>query len=246
VPPCGLPLLQFYVDFNVYGMGYLHATSGKVCGRELGPALLLNRQGREASRQATSLVVVSFLAGPVALSPSWMRCLPRAYQARLPLPPSRRPVLVAHGGCASLASASLTVSGHPLYTTGTVPTHGRWHGLCAHRDLAGPVARMSSCELEVDVWADDIWNPSMRNPHVAATAGASAKVEAVSALPSLTALWEVRWRAWRWAVGGGRWAVLATKAATPCVGSPYSRTRRTDARRTSVAAESCFLVAPCP
>ena len=82
-------------------------------------------------------------------------------------------------------------SGHPVYTASTVSVHGVWHGLSAHSDsMVAP--RTSHCDLEVDVWADDIWNPSMRNPHAAATAGASARVDAVVALPSLAALWEVR------------------------------------------------------
>jgi hypothetical protein len=47
---------------------------------------------------------------------------------------------------------------------------------------------MSTCELEVDVWADDILNPTLVEPMLPA-GGVHARIQAV---PSLRALWEVR------------------------------------------------------
>ena len=58
--------------------------------------------------------------------------------------------------------------------------------------------RTSTCDLEVDVWVDDILNPSYATQSATGSQGkrAAAANSRIQAVPSLRALWEVHKLFW--------------------------------------------------
>jgi hypothetical protein len=110
-------------------------------------------------------------------------------QARHPVPSSvRAPFLRSLQATAGVAVAATQATDPALYLAHSVSS-GAFNGMSVYT-VSPP--RQSRCELEVDIWADDILNPNMRLPHVAATVSSTSSAgDQIHALPSLMALWEV-------------------------------------------------------
>ena len=117
-------------------------------------------------------------------------------QARVPMPATVRvPVAQCLADVLGVDAATQASERSPtLYLRHSMPSDRAHCGLQLHGPTVMP-ERQSRCELEVDVWSEDIVNVKLGLPHLQGSGRDGGKTAqsggAVRGLPSLMALWEV-------------------------------------------------------